>query len=421
MDNTQFNTELNIHSKEYDDLLSQVIDEYNHNGRKTLLITCDTFYPVVDGVVNVMDNYAKQLSKYMNVIMLVPDYKGKVYMSNCPAIGIESGYSHKLHYQLPLPMLSNLHTHYLKKLRIDIIHCHSPFMISRVAMQLHNKRKIPLVNTFHSQYKQDFEKQAKPFVPILMKYIMKSFNSSNEVWTMHTASRDTLVSYGYTGKVVLMPNGTAMTPPVDYERERKDARVKYGISDDTTLFIFVGRLVTQKNILFNADVLAYLKQSGLKFKMLYVGDGPDKELLQQHIAELHLENEIVLLGQKDKSELPEIYAAADLFLFPSLYDVSSLVQVEAASRYTPTAFVEGSVTSCTVTNGVNGFILPNDTQMYAKGILATLSDKDNLIAVGKNAYRDLYITWDQLIKRVYNRYIELIEQNKRSHQNNATD
>lgn len=411
MENNDFNTQLKIHSKEYDKLMWQVIDEYNNNGKKTVLITCDTFYPIVDGVVNVMDNYAKQLSKYMNVIMLVPDYKGKVYMSSCPAIGIESGFSHKLNYQLPLPMLSTSYTQYLKKLRIDIIHCHSPFMISRVAMQLHKKRHIPLVNTFHSQYKQDFEKQAKPFVPVLMKYIMKSFNSSNEVWTMHTASRNTLISYGYKGNIVLMPNGTSMTPPQNYERERENARAKFGIDNDTTLFIFVGRLVTQKNILFNVDVLSQLKKQGLKFKMLYVGDGPDKEKLQHRIAEQHLENEITLLGQKNKSELPEIYSAADLFLFPSLYDVASLVQVEAASRYTPTAFVEGSVTSCTVTNGINGYIFPDDVEQYAQCVYAAVQNRAQLQTIGQNAYRDLYITWDQLIQKVYQRYTELIENN----------
>ena len=412
------NTEVGVRSKEYKNYLNAVINEYNSNGRKTVLITCDTFFPTVDGVVMVMDNYAKRLSRHMNVMMLVPDFKGKVCLKGYPVIGVNSGYSEKLHNQVPLPLFDVRTRRYLKKLRIDIIHCHSPFTVSRVAMSLHRKRKIPLVNTFHSQYKQDFEKQAKAFVPLLMRYIMRCFNCSNEVWTMHSASRNTLIDYGYKGNILLFPNGTSLMPPVDYESERKNARKKYGVDDDTVLFVFVGRLVTQKNILFVADVLSELKAKGLKYSMLFAGDGPDREKLEKRLAENGLEKVAKLLGQLSQSELAELYAAADMFLFPSLYDVSSLVQVEAASRYTPTAFAEGSVTSCTVTDNVNGYIFPADVQKFADAVFQAVNDKQKLAEIGKNAYRDLYITWDEIVEKVYQRYMQLIEENERLNKKN---
>ena len=50
----------------------------------------------------------------------------------------------------------------------------------------------------------------------------------------------------------------------------------------------------------------------------------------------------------DRELLKSIYYRATLFLFPSLFDSSSLVQIEAASQETPTIFIEGSVTSDTV-------------------------------------------------------------------------
>ena len=38
----------------------------------------DSFFPVVDGVVMVIDNYARRLSKYANVIVFVPDYYNRI-------------------------------------------------------------------------------------------------------------------------------------------------------------------------------------------------------------------------------------------------------------------------------------------------------------------------------------------------------
>ena len=401
-------------SQAYRQYLKRVIDEYNTNGKKTVLLTCDAYFPVVDGVVNVIDNYAKELAEYMNVILLVPEFQGEVYMNGYPCIGIKSGYSKKLQNQVPLPMLGSDHKRFLKKLRIDLIHCHSPFTVGRVALRLHKRRKIPLISTFHSQYKRDFERQAKLFTPFLMRYILKTYKYSDEVWTMHSASRDTLLSYGHKGDIVLMPNATSLEPSADYETERRTTRFKYLNGEDKLLFVFVGRLVATKNILFIVDVLSELKKRGLQFKMLFAGDGPDKASLVKRIERENLTGEIELLGKVERTQTAQIFSAADLFLFPSMYDVSSLVQIEAASRYTPTAFAEGSVTSCTVTNGVNGYIFPCDTKKFADGVFQAVSDPATLSEISANAYTDLYVTWHQVIERVYERYVNLIKKKEKN-------
>lgn len=405
----RFVGEFKIHSKEYEKLVSDAIEEYNANGKKTILFVCDTFFPTIDGVVMVMHNYAKLLFDKVNVVMLVPAFKGKVYAKGYLAIGVTSSYSKKLRNQVPLPMFDHHYGKLLKKLRIDLIHCHSPFTMGRVALRLHKKRKIPLVCTFHSLYKRDFKKQVPMFVSFMMHYIMRCFNNCTEVWTMQPACVEALREYGYKGPITIMPNGTSTEPSENYQLERAVARQNYDVDDDTTLFVFVGRLVTQKNIIFITDVLAGLKKRGLKFKMLFVGDGADRHLLEKHIEELGLSDCVFTVGQKDKEGVTEAFAAADMFLFPSFYDTSSLVQVEAASRYTPTAFVEKSTTSYTATDKVNGYILPNDVEAFAQGVYDAVSDKEKLREVGQNAYNDLYITWKQIVAKAIVRYNEIIE------------
>ncbi len=398
-------------SKEYRAFLKTLVADYNSNGKKTILITCDTFYPVMDGVVSVMDNYARRLNATMNVLVLVPAFKGTIAMRDYPVLGVRSVYSDRLKYQVALPAFDFRAKRLLKKLRIDLIHCHSPFFIGRLALKMSKKRGIPLICTFHSQYKRDFVRYVGGdnfLANFLLRFIMKVFNGADEVWTMHRKTAEVIRGYGYEGKIRLTPNATSLAPPENYQRERRLAREKYGAGEDP-LFIFVGRLIMQKNILFIAEVLGELKRRGVRFKMLFAGDGPDRAKLEKKLKEENVEENVMFAGHI--SSIPElcgVYAAADLFLFPSYYDVSSIVQIEAASRYTPTAFLDDSVTSGTVTPGVNGYSFPNDRSAFADGVCAALKDPDKLREVGENAFRDLYVTWDGIIEEARAAYDEIL-------------
>ena len=70
-------------SKEYKQYIEGIINTYNTNGKKTLLIVGDNAYPVVDGVWRVLENFATVLVRDYpdyNVLFMGPDYKGHVYV-----------------------------------------------------------------------------------------------------------------------------------------------------------------------------------------------------------------------------------------------------------------------------------------------------------------------------------------------------
>lgn len=411
---------LKRNSKEYAKYLDKTIKEFNSNGKKTILYVCDTYFPIFDGVVNVMDNYAKSMVKLgYNVIALTTDYRGKVYITDYPVIAVKSVFSKLLNYQIPLPDFDGKAKKALKSLKIDLIHCHSPFFVGNMARKIHIKRNIPMISTLHSQYRQDFEKYVKVkfIVNLMMKRIMRVFNSSDEVWTMMRSAEEVLRSYGYKGKTRLIPNGTNFYPSKDYDKERYAVRTKYGVGEEP-LLLFVGRLVIQKNILFVADVLKELKTRKIPFKMIFVGEGPDRKKLEKRIKENGIAEDCTLLGYvSDKNALAEIYSAADLFLFPSKYDTSSIVQVEAASRLLPGAFIKGSVTAGTVTDGVNGYVL-NENE-YVDGVCAALSDKGKLTEIGKNAFKDLYKNWEDITVFVEENYRDFLDGIEKSKDNKA--
>lgn len=399
-------------SVEYRRYVENFIEEYNNNGKKTLLFVCDNAYPIVDGVWNVLTSCVKQLRENhseFNVVVMCPTYKGNVYVQDAAVLAVKSVYLDSIKYQLALPQFDVRLKRWLKKLKIDLIHCHSPFFCGLMARKLHKRRKIPMVSTFHSQFKQDFLRatQSKVLTAFALSVIMKVFCDSDETWTMHTASRDTLFSYGYKGFCRLMPNATDMRPLDNYDEVRNGFRIENGV-ENKVVFIFVGRIILQKGIFFLADVLKNLSLRGVDFKMYFVGSGPDTKRLSDKIHSLGLSDRVEFVGNVENAEkLKAYYAAADLFLFPSRYDVSSIVQIEAATFKTPTVFSEGSVTSCTVTDGVNGYILPYDVEKYSQGVFDVLQN-GSFVQVGENALKDLSVDWQEMVNRSVEVYLQLM-------------
>ena len=111
-----------------------------------------------------------------------------------------------------------------------------------------------------------------------------------------------------------------------------------------------------------------------------------------------------MCGLTDKPMLEKLYSRAKLFLFPSLYDANSLVQIEAACQGTPTVFLEGARTAATVTPGVNGYISACSEEEYARTIMDILHDEEGYSRISAQAKATLYHNWDDVVREVYSDY-----------------
>ena len=377
----------------------------------------DSFYPITDGVINVVDNYARLLSKRANVIVFVPSYPNNYYddttlpykVVRCKSIKIPF-----LDYSLPMPKLDVKFLKELKKYNLDIVHIHSPFTIGATGVKYAKKHNIPCIATMHSQFKKDIMRFTKSELASdkLLKEIIKVFNSCDECFAVNKeVARIFYEDYHCKRYPLVMNNATNMKRLDDFKKASKYINKKHNIKSNEKVFLFVGRLNLLKNILFIVDSLAALKEKRpkLKFKMLFVGSGQDEYKLVKHINKLKLEKDIILCGKiMDRTELAYYYARADLFLFPSTYDASSIVQIEAASQETPTIFLKNTATASTVIDNVNGYISENSTGAFSDRIIDAIEDKKSYEKICKNAYIDLYKTWDETIDKVYDAYIDLI-------------
>lgn len=369
---------------------------------------------MVDGVINVVHNYALRLAADENfdVTVFVPKHS-KGYVDDFPyeTVRCKSVRFFLIDYNLPLPALDKTFKKILKDSKLDVVHIHSPFMVGSLGIKYAKKHGIPALATMHSQFKKDFYSatHSRLITKIMLKKVMKTFNRCDEFYGVSPAVSEVFLDYGAKHLPKVLLNGTEMLPLEDREGALARVNEKYSLPAALPVFIFVGRMYALKNIFFLADALSELKDK--RYKMLFVGDGKDLPALKKHVTRLGLDDNVMFLGKiSDREEIKALFCRAKLFLFPSLYDASSLVQNEAASQSIPTVFVEGAVTASAVTDGVNGFIAPQTAAGYAEKIESILQNDELYNKVTAGAHRDLYRTWDDAVedlKAEYRRQIEL--------------
>ncbi len=368
----------------------------------------DTFFPMVDGVINVVDNYAKRLNdEEFEVVVFAPKTRDKNYVDNFSykVVRCKSLKIFFLDYDLPMPSFDRKFKKILKESHLDIVHIHSPFGVAKYGVKYAKKHKIPVVATLHSQFKKDIYRSShsKILTNLILKKIMSVFNKCDEYYGVNSKISEIFYDYGASHLPLVQRNGTDFTPVQDPEKAINIINEKFNIPKDMPVFLFVGRINALKNIYFTIEALSKLENK--YFKMIFVGDGQDMEELQKRIKKFGLQDNVIMTGKiMDRELLKAIYLRAKLFLFPSMYDASSLVQIEAASQQTPTVFLEGAATSATVTNNVNGFIAEGTPEKFAQKITEILNNQDLYDKVQTGAVRDLYVTWDDTVKEMKEKY-----------------
>ena len=381
----------------------------------------DTYFPMVDGVTMVVDSYARLLSQIADVAVFCPYVKKKDYPGDhfpyrvvrCRGVSVPN-----FDYRLPLPDIDLNFARAVTDFSPDIVHIHSPFAVGQAGIRYAKKRGVPLIGTVHSQFDQDFMRVTKnQFVSGLLTkgIVTKVFNNCDVRWAVNENIRELSVrQYALQEPVEVCRNATDLLPVSDPERIRRELDERYAILPGEKVLLFVGRLNALKNIFFLVRSLAALREIYPSFRMLFVGSGQDEKKLTEMIETLSLTDRVTLCGAiRDRETLAAYYDRADLFVFSSLYDASSLVQIEAASQQTPTIFLRGARTAGTVTENVNGYIGENDEILFGKKIAEILADDAGRALVAANAKKDLYVTWEDVVRDVYQRYVALLPEDKK--------
>ncbi len=380
------------------------------NTKQLYGIFSDVFPPMMDGVSLTVKNYADWIHKKEEAVCVVTP--------NDPSYKDQELYNVYRYFSLPIPMRKpyrmgiagidfSFHTK-MNQLPFALLHAHSPFSSGKVALHLAKKRRIPLIATFHSKYRSDFERiiPSKTIINIIIKNIVEFYEQADEVWIPQASVEEPLREYGYRGRVEVVENGNDFFCNDLIDPLRCMARNNLLLREGEFMFLFVGQHIWEKNVELIIRSLSLLND--IPFKMFFVGSGYAEQKMRDMVEDLGLENNVVFTGiVKDRNRLKEYYAAADLFLFPSLYDNAPLVVREAAALHTPSLLLEHSTAAEIIRHNENGFLAAHSPEAFAAHIRYITGNPKLLETVGLKASQTIARPWEDIIGEVLDRYKKL--------------
>jgi len=289
----------------------------------------EIYRPVVNGVVTSVDTLAEGLrARGHEVYCFAPSMPGGTRSDGAvfrlPSLPLPTATP----YRLTLPLVGRRNVNNVIK-RLGLIHVHSLFVTGWAGLRYARRYGIPIVYTYHTQLEAyahyvPFEPKATRFAAAQLTRAFCNLVDAVVVPTPAVARH--LRELGVEVRLEVVPTG------IDVERfgsGKRDAhlRRRLGVAPEGRLVLFVSRLAREKNVSVLLRALADANDPSLT--VVIAGDGPQREELEQLARELGVGERVVFLGVVTRDELPDLYASADAFVFPSTTETQGLVQAEA--------------------------------------------------------------------------------------------
>jgi glycosyltransferase involved in cell wall biosynthesis len=198
-----------------------------------------------------------------------------------------------------------------------------------------------------------------------------------QTWVCHKADRIIVPSQylaqlvaGWdidTKKITVVYNGSDVTPS---DLPKEEARKKVGVAGN--IILSVGRLVPWKGFRMLIKVMPQLFQVNQFFRLVIVGDGPLMKELASIVRAQGLERKVFLVGRKNKKELAELMAAADVFVLNTGYEGFSHQLLEAMRAGVPVVTTTAGGNRELIEQGENGFMVRHNDEFNLVEAIKTL-------------------------------------------------
>lgn len=301
----------------------------------------------------------------------------------------------------------------LKSEKPAIVHTHTPkagvigmvaAKLARVPIRLHTVAGMPLMEAFGAKRK-------------LLDFVEKfTYWASTKIYPNSQGLYDFIIAQGYTtlDKLKVISNGSSNGINTSFfsrkliSKEQQDSlRNKLMISDDSFVFVFVGRLVGDKGI--NELINAFSRLNNPSIKLLLVGslENDLDPLLKDTLREIDENSNIITVGfQKD---VRQYFAIANALVFPSYREGFPNVVMQAGAMDLPV--IVSDINGCNeiIINGDNGLIIPVKNVNALEIAMREMSTKgDRYEKMKKNARKmimeryEQQVVWDALLNEYNN-------------------
>lgn len=273
----------------------------------------------------------------------------------------------------------------LKEFCPDVIHLQTAETIALAIRTYARRYRVPLVSTGHA-YPDNITDQFKLLKPVkrplnvVIKSYMNSFLKHAEYATMPTEMAiNDLIPKGkkkFSVPVEALSNGVDLTA---YKPGKcsTELMLKYGVEPASQRMIYVGRVDPEKSI--GVVVRAFKKalKEVPEAKFLIIGDGTDKQNLEELVAELGVSESVQFLGRILPPDLCELYRTGDFFATASTTETQGIVLIEAAATGLPLIAVDAGAVRELCQDKRNGILCkPYDEGGMAKAMVKLFTDEE---------------------------------------------
>jgi glycosyltransferase involved in cell wall biosynthesis len=312
-------------------------------------------------------NIAKQLSKRGHEVHVVA-----ILDHNLPKESTQNGFCVHRVKTVEIPLLRN--TIYgikslfvVKKIKPDIVHSQSTSVHNAGLPAFLIKKILKLPYVVWDQGSEDLSRLGKPFRKTIIKNSDAAIALTNDTKRAMQKICDMPIS--------VIPNGVEFNKFENLSRH--DLRNKLKIKKDEKVIIFVGRLHPIKGLPYLIEAMKIIYQKCPKSKLLIVGDGEEKNNLENLVKKLNLNVCATFIGMVPNETVPEYMVASDVFVLPSLSEGFPVVILEAMASALPIVTTKVRGLPEIIKNGVNGILVePRNSEEIAEKVLLLLNNNE---------------------------------------------
>ena len=297
---------------------------------------------------------------------------------------------------------SRLRKHWQKS-RPDVIYIAGEAFLGASAVKAASQLGIPTIAGYHTNYDQYAANWKMKFLAARATRYMINFHKRATATVVPSDSvMNDLQELGYNDLHVL---GRGVDAELFHPSKRSaDRRAEWGADSNTPVALFASRISPEKNLNLLSRAFKKMQQINPDTRCVIVGDGPSYERFKR-------ENPNVICYRfKHGEELAEIYASADIMVFPSLTETFGNTVTEALASGLVVVAYDYAAAQMHIEHEVNGLLADygNEEQFLEKCDQALqLSSDDSLRAAAHRCVSNL--TWDTVAQRLVDIAGELIE------------
>lgn len=222
-----------------------------------------------------------------------------------------------------------------------IVHVHQD-CLSSVALQCAQECGIPIRIAHSHNSNQD-----KNLKYLIKRYYMKKIpNYATGLFACSKLAGDWM----FGGESFHILNNAIDTDKYRYSPVIADKLRQEFHLENCVIIGHVGRFNPQKNHSFLIDIFSECVKRNLNTKLLLVGDGEDRQKIQDKVRNLGIQDKVIFTGIR--SDVNELLQAMDVFVFPSLYEGLGISVVEAQAAGLPCIISDSVPNECIVTEGL---------------------------------------------------------------------